>query len=168
VPSEFGRRLKDVVDAARSEVEHVAHRRAANVEQARARRRHLERVAMAEAQSLLEQSAPVFASMGLRPRMSPIDNVVESIPGARLPEAHPPWFMVRCRPAAEDEVQVAVVEVTWRVDDPRTPLPESPSVLRMVLDEDGAGALGELRDFLSVALEDFATQVVKHDLLPRA
>lgn len=168
MPSEFGRRLKDVVDAVKAEVEHVTHRRAASEEQARARRRHLEKVGLGEAQKLLEEASGVFASMGLKPKFTPDELRVHSIPGARLPEEHPPWLLVRCRPAAYEDVQVAVIEITWRVDDPRTPLPEAPCTLRMVLDEDGAGALAELRDFIAVALEDFATQVIKHDLLPRA
>ena len=61
-----------------------------------------------------------------------------------------------------------VLEVTWRVDDPRTPLPEAPNTLRFVASDDSPAGVGEIRDFLSIALEDFASCVARFDVLPRA
>ena len=165
---EFGRRLRDLVDGIRVEADNAKAVRAGDEAAARARRRHLEKIAMAEALRMLREAEPVFTGLGLRPRATPEELRVEVIPGARLPEPHPPWLLARCRLPAYETAAVAVLEVTWRVDDPRTPLPETPSTLRFVVSDDSAAGVAEIRDFLSVALEEFAAAVAKFDFAPRA
>ncbi|MCK6480738.1 MAG: hypothetical protein L6R43_11510 [Planctomycetes bacterium] len=166
--NEFGRRLKDLVDGIRAEALQKSVARADDPSAARARRRHLEKAAAKEADDLLRAAEPVLAGLGLRPKSTPEEIRVEAVPGARMPERFPPWLRVSFHPPAFDTVRVAVVEVSWRVDDPRTPLPEAPCTLRHVLSDDAPADLGDLRDFLSVALEDFAACVARNDVIPRA
>lgn len=166
--NEFGRRLKDLVEGIRAEAEHQAVARADDPAAARARRRHLEKVALGEAQRILKEAEPVLLGLGMRPRFTPEEIRVEPFPGARLPEKHPPWLTVACRPPAYDLVRVAVLEATWRVDDPRTPLPEAPCANRFVVSDDSPAGVAEIRDFLAVAVEDFAACVARIDALPRA
>ena len=64
--------------------------------------------------------------------------------------------------------RVAVLEVTWRVDDPRTPLPEAPCVMRYVASDDSSSGVAEIHEFLAVAFEDFAAAVTRVDALPGA
>ncbi len=165
---EFGRRLRDLVDGIRIEAANKAVARADDPAAARARRRHLEKVVLEEARTILREAEPVLAGLGLRPKVHPEEIRVEPVPGARLPEKFPPWLTVRCRPPAFDTVRVGVLEVTWRVDDPRTPLPEAPCVLRFVASDDSPAGLAEVRDFLAVAMEDFAASLARIDALPRA
>ncbi|MHC4821405.1 MAG: hypothetical protein ACYTDX_06765 [Planctomycetota bacterium] len=163
---EFGRRLKNIMDGVRAELEQHSVDRHLDAAAAAARRRHLEKVTIAECRKMLREAEPVFASLGLKTRDTPEEIRVEALPGARLPEKYPPWMRISCRPPAFDEVRVAVLEVTWRVDDPRTPLPEAPNTIRMVMDDDSDAAQADLEDFLAVTLEDFVTNVTKHDTLP--
>jgi hypothetical protein len=167
VSEEFGRRLRDVVDGVRAEAAHKAAPRREDAAAAESFRRHLRKAVMAEADSMLRAAAPVLAELGLRSKATPEEMRVEAIPGGRLPEAHPPWLLVRTREPGYPEARVIVVEVTWRVDDPRTPLPEAPCTIRHVSGDDSAAGIAEVRDFLGVALEDFAASVAKHDALPR-
>ena len=157
--NEFGRRLKDLVDGIRAEASQKAVARADDPAAARARRRHLERGAWRETSDMLRSAEPVLAGLGLRPKSTPEELRIEAIPGARLPERFPPWLRVGFHPPVFEDIRVAVLEVTWRVDDPRTPLPEAPCTFRHVMSDDTAADLGDLRDFLSVALEDFAAAV---------
>ena len=165
---EFGRRLRDLVDGIRIEASTKATAHADDPASARARRRHLEKIALEEARKILREAEPVLASLGMRPRAVPEEMRVEGIPGARMPEKFPPWLTLRCRPPAYETVRVAVLAVTWRVDDPRTPLPEAPNTLRFVASDDSPAGVAEIRDFLSIALEDFATNVARFDVLPRS
>ena len=164
---EFGRRLRDVVDGIRAEAVHRTGPRRADASAAESFRRHLRKAVMAEGESMLRAAGSVLAELGLRAKFTPEEARVEVIPGARLPEAHPPWLLVRCREPGHPEARVVVVEVTWRVDDPRTPLPEDPCSIRHVSGDDSAAGLAEVREFLGVALEEFAASVAKHDALPR-
>lgn len=162
---QFGRRLKDLVAGVRAAaVDHQAAR-AGDTAAARARRRHVETAVMEETRRMLREAEGVFSGMGLRPKFSPEEAKVEAIPGARLPEAFPPWLLARCRTPAMEDSRVAVLEVTWRVDDPRTPLPEAPSVLRLVVADDSPAGMADVRDFLAVAIEDFAAAVARFDAL---
>ncbi len=165
---EFGRRLKDLVEGIRAEADNARAVRAGDAAAARARRRRLEKAAMEEARRMFREAEPVLAGLGLRPKSTPEEISVVAIPGARLPEPFPPWLLFHCRPPAFEDTAVAVLEVTWRVDDPRTPLPEAPCTLRHVANEDSPAGLAEVRDFLSVAIEDFASCVTKFDSLPKA
>ncbi len=167
MPSEFARRLQEMVEAVRTEARHQHDLRVSGTDAAKSRRRHLEKAAMEELRALLREADPVLAGLGLRVKETPSEISVAAIPGARL-EAHPPWLAARCREPAFPDVRVAVMEISWRVDDPRTPLPEAPNVLRAVADDDSAGAIAELRDFLAVALENFVAAVTKFDALPGA
>jgi hypothetical protein len=166
--NEFGRKLRDIVDGIRAEAEGARVARAGDLAAARARRRHLERLAVEEARKMAKEADPVMAGLGLKARVTPEEVRMEPIAGARLPEKFPPWLLIRCRPPAMEEAVVAVVEVTWRVDDPRTPLPEAPNTLRHVSSDDSPAGLAEIRDFLAVALEDFAAAVARLDSLPRS
>jgi len=168
VSNEFARRLRDIVDGVRSEAEARHRLRAPEVGAAKARRRHLEKAAVVEAGLLVTQAGPVFASLGMRSTATATEIRVEPIPGARLTEEFPPWLRISCRTAAFEAVRVAVLEMTWRVDDPRTPLPESPNTVRLVVDDDSAAGMAEVREFVSVAMEDFAANVTKYDVLPKA
>ncbi len=164
---EFARRLRDIIEGVRAEARHATDRRVADATAAKARRRHLERVCAEEARSLVEQTAPVLAGLGLREVATPAEFRVEPIRGARPPEAFPPWLRIACRPAAAEDIRVAVLEVNWRVDDPRTPLPEAPNTVRLVVDDDGPAARAETREFLAVAVEEFCAAVTRFDALPR-
>jgi len=166
--NEFGRRLRDLVDGIRAEGEGTRVARAGDLAAHRARRRHLERIALEEARKMLREAEPVLAGLGLRGKTTPEEVRVDPIPGARPGEKFPPWILVRCRPPAMEDAAVAVLEVTWRVDDPRTPLPEAPNTLRFVASDDSAAGAADIRDFLAVAFEDFATAVARIDSLPRA
>jgi len=168
VSNEFGRRLKDLVDGIRAEASRKAIARADDPAAARARRRHLEKVVLKETTDMLQASEPVLAGLGLRPRFSSEEILIETIPGARLREDFPPWLLIRFHPPAFEDIRVAVLVVTWRVDDPRTPLPEAPCTVRHVCSDDTPADLGDLRDFLAVALEDFAGAVARCDVIPRA
>ena len=163
----FGRRLRDLVDGVRSELEGHQENRHLDASAAAARRRHLEKVVQAEVESMLQGAGGVLASLGLKAKATPEEIRIEAIPGARLPEQYPPWMRIGFRVPAFEDTRVAVLEVTWRVDDPRTPLPESPNTLRHVVGDDSSAGLAEVRDFLGVTIEDFATNVVKHDTLPQ-
>lgn len=165
--NEFGRRLRDLVDGIRAEAEGGRVVRAGDLAAARARRRHLERLALEEAGKMLRQAEPVLAGLGFRGKTTPEEVRVDSIPGARPGEKFPPWLLVRCRLPATDDTQVAVLEVTWRVDDPRTPLPEAPCTLRFVASDDSPAGVADIHDFLAVAFEDFAAAVARVDSLPR-
>ena len=165
---EFGRRLKDLVDGIRTEAANQKIAHADDPSSARARRRHLEKVSLEEVRRILREAEPVLAGLGLRPKQTPEEVRVEAIPGARPPEKFPPWFTARCRPPAFETVRVAVLEVTWRVDDPRTPLPEAPCATRFVVSDDSPAGVAEIRDFLTIALEDFASNTARLDTLPRA
>jgi hypothetical protein len=165
--NEFGRRLRDLVEGIRAEAEGARLGRAGDLAAARARRRRLEKLSLDEAARMLREADPVFAGLGLRGQVTPEEIRVASIPGTRPSEKFPPWLLVRCRVPAMEDAQVAVLEVTWRVDDPRTPLPESPSVLRFVASDDSPAGVADVRDFLSVAFEDFAAAVARTDALPR-
>lgn len=164
---EFGRRLKDVVDGVRAEAAHRAAPRRADAAAAEAFRRHLRKTVMAEAERMLREAGAVLAELGLRARFTPEEARIEVIPGGRLPEAHPPWLLIRTREPGYAEARVIVIEVTWLVDDPRTPLPEDPCTIRHVSGDDSAAGISEIREFLGMALEDFAASVAKHDALPR-
>jgi hypothetical protein len=168
VTGSFGRRLRDVVDGIRAEagVRRVDH--AGDAAAAAARRRHLQKAAVAETLAILREAEPVLAGLGLRRVETPEEIRVEAIPGARPGEKFPPWWTVRIRPPAHDAARVVVIEVRWRVDDPRTPLPEDPSTVRFVMADDTPSGLAEVRDFLAVALEDFAASVARYDALPKA
>jgi hypothetical protein len=168
VGEEFGRRLRDLVDGVRAEAVHRAAPRKADAAAAEAFRRHLRKAVLAEAHSMLHAAGGVLSELGLRARVTPEEVRVEAIPGARLPEPHPPWLLVRCREPGHPDARVTVVEVTWRVDDPRTPLPESPCSIRHVSGDDSAAGIAEVHEFLGVALEEFAASVAKHDALPRS
>ena len=165
---EFGRRLRDLVEGIRAEAEGARAARVHDAAAARARRRRLEKASIEEARRLLREAEPVLAGLGLRPRVTPEEVRVEVIPGARLPEPHPPWLFAHCRPPGHEDAAVAVLEVTWRVDDPRTPLPEAPCTLRLVASDDSPSGLAEVRDFLAAAFEDFAAAVAKYDAFPKA
>ena len=164
VSDEFGRRLRDLVEGVRSVASEHWAARAGTVAEARARRKHLEKIVQAEATSMLRSAEGVLAGMGLRTRFTPEELKVEPIPGARIPERYPPWLLLRCREPGMEDARVVVLEVTWRVDDPRTPLPEAPNTLRFVVSDDSAAGLAEVRDFLTVAFEDFASSVAKFDV----
>lgn len=166
--NEFGRRLRDLVEGIRSGAAHQPAGKAADPASARARRRHLEKVALAEAARLVREAEPVFAGLGLKPAYAAEEIRIGPIPGARLPEKIPPSLTVSCLSPAFEDVRVAVVLVTWRVDDPRTPLPEDPCTMRMVFSDDGAGEVADLGDFLTVAIEDFAAAVARFEILPGA
>lgn len=165
---EFGRRLRDLVEGIRAEAEGVRATRAGDAAASRARRRHMEKVSLEEARRMLREAEPVLAGLGLRGRSTPEEIRVEAIPGARAPEPFPPWLNIRCRPPAYEDTTVAVIEVTWRVDDPRTPLPEAPCTIRLVANDDSPAGVAEIRDFLAVALEDFAACVAKFDSAAKA
>lgn len=162
---EFGRRLRDLVEGVRAEAGNHRAGRADDATAAKARRRHLEKAVHADAQRMIRGAEGVLAGMGLRPRVTPEEVRVEAIPGARIPEQHPPWLLLRCRHPEVEDSRVIVLEVSWRVDDPRTPLPEAPCVLRLVVGDDSPAALAEVRDFLAVAVEDFAASVARFDIL---
>ena len=166
--NEFGRRLRDLVEGIRAESEGARTARAGDVALARARRRRLERHALDEAAKMLKEAEPVLAGLGLRGRLTPEEVRVTPIPGARPGEKHPPWIVVRCRIPATEDVSVAVLEVTWLVDDPRTPLPEAPCTLRFVASDDSPAGIAEIREFLAVAYEDFAATVTRMDALSRS
>jgi hypothetical protein len=166
--NEFGRRLRDLVDGIRAEGEGLRAARAGDVATARARRSHLERIVRKEAGAMLREAEPVLVGLGLRGAVTPEEVRVETIPGARPGAKHPPWLLARCRPPATEDSGVAVLEITWRVDDPRTPLPEAPNVLRFVASDDSAGGVAEIRDCLAVAFEEFAAAVARIDALAGA
>ncbi len=166
--NEFGRRIRDLVEGIRAEAEGTRVARAGDVAAARARRRRLERIALDEAAKMLREAEPVLAGLGFRGRITPEEVRVEPIPGARPGAKHPPWLFVACRAPAVEDTQVAVLEVTWRVDDPRTPLPEAPCVLRFVASDDSPAGIADVHEFLAVAFEDFAGAVARVDSLARA
>jgi len=168
VSNEFGRRLRDLVEGIRAEASRKAVARADDPAAARASRRHLEKIVLREATAMVGDAEPILAGLGLRPRVAPEEIRVEPIPGARPGERFPPWLNLRFHPPAFDDIRVAVVVVTWRVDDPRTPLPEAPCTVRQVVSGDTPADVGEFRDFLAVALEDFAASVTRGDVLPPA
>ena len=163
---EFARRLQDVVEGVRAESARKEGPRKADSTAAEAFRRHLRRVVMSEADQMVRGAAGVLAGLGLRMKVNLEEVRVEAIPGARPTEAHPPWLLFRCREPGHPDARVVVAEASWRVDDPRTPLPESPCSLRHVSGDDSPAGIAELREFLAVALEDFAACVAKYDSLP--
>jgi hypothetical protein len=165
---DFGRRLRDLVEGIRSEAEGTRSARSLDAAAARARRRHLERASLVETGDLLREAAPVLAALGLRSRSTAEEIRVEPIPGARPGDRHPPWLLVHCRPPAHEDAAVAILEVQWRVDDPRTPLPEAPCVIRYVAGDDTAAGFAEVREFLATAFEEFAASVARLDAIPRA
>ncbi len=162
---EFGRRLRDLVEGVRVEAGIQQSARAGDAAAARARRRHLEKLVVAETAKMLREADGVFAGMGLRTRSTPEELRVEPVPGARLPERFPPYLLARSRHPSHEDARVVVLEVTWRVDDPRTPLPEAPNTMRLVVSDDSPAGLAEVRDFLAVAIEDFAGSVARFDIL---
>ena len=164
---EFARRLQDVVEGVRAESARREGPRKAGSAAAEEFRRHLRRAVMSEAERMVRGAAGVLAGLGLRMKVTPEEVRVEAIPGARLPEAHPPWLGFRCREPGHPDARVVVTEASWRVDDPRTPLPESPCSIRHVSGDDTPAGIAELREFLAVAIEDFASCVTKYDTLPR-
>lgn len=165
---EFGRRLRDLVEGIRAEAEGARVAKAGDAAAARARRKHLERAAFEEARRMIREAEPVLAGLGLRSRGTPEEIRIEAIPGARPAGAFPPWLNIHCRPPAFEDTAVAVLEVTWHVDDPRTPLPEAPCTLRHVAGDDSPAGIADIRDFLAVALEEFASCVAKFDSVSRA
>ena len=164
---EFGRRLQDLVEGVRVESARKDGTRRLDAAGADSFRRHLRRAILAEADSMMRSATGVLSGLGLRHRSTSDEVNVEVLPGARTPEAHPPWLRIRFREPMFNDARVVIVEAQWQVDDPRTPLPESPCSLRHVSADDSPAGIAEVREFLAVAFEDFAACVAKFDSLPR-